>query len=125
MLAPSAASLWQMRWPSPPLPPVTIATLFFRSMLLSPGFKAVHRPACCSSALRAITGPSLSHPRRAAALTHSLPVGVYKLAVLSLTPEHLLFAKVLQRSAQRGGRDVVPSICKFTLHIEGTTSRPP
>src|SRR3954451_14670404 len=32
MFAPACASAWQMRCPSPPLPPVTTATAFFRSM---------------------------------------------------------------------------------------------
>src|SRR4051812_38320694 len=32
MFVPSLASAWQMRWPSPPFPPVTTATEFFRSM---------------------------------------------------------------------------------------------
>ena len=34
--APSLASAWQIRWPSPPLPPVTSATLPFRSIASIP-----------------------------------------------------------------------------------------
>src|SRR5215471_4616265 len=33
---PSFASAWQMRWPRPPLPPVTTATVPLRSMASSP-----------------------------------------------------------------------------------------
>src|SRR3954447_4045353 len=32
MFVPCLASAWQMRWPSPPFPPVTTATALFRSM---------------------------------------------------------------------------------------------
>src|SRR5436305_492608 len=36
MFAPACASAWQMRWPSPPLPPVTTVTAFFKFMEVPP-----------------------------------------------------------------------------------------
>src|SRR5690242_9030023 len=49
MWVPSLASAWQMRWPSPPLPPVTTATAFFRSMNVPPANKTYRGEAVCAS----------------------------------------------------------------------------
>src|SRR5271165_282602 len=45
MWAPAAARAWQMRCPSPPLPPVTTATVFLRSMPMPPRVDVSGLPA--------------------------------------------------------------------------------